>query len=140
MVAIRSGATDPRRSEIVYRDLGLSFIPHPVTKNINVLKNEEAIKRAIRNLILTNRGEQFFDDLYGGDVTALLFENYGPIAELSMKRNIKEAIKAYEPRATVKGEELISEIDNNAIKINIVFSINNSPVPSQLTFTVERVR
>jgi len=140
MVAIRSGATDPRRSEIVYRDLGLSFIPHPVTKNINVLKNEEAIKRAIRNLILTNRGEQFFDDLYGGDVTALLFENYGPIAELSMKRNIKEAIKAYEPRATVKGVELISEIDNNAIKINIVFSINNSPVPSQLTFTVERVR
>jgi len=140
MVAIRSGATDPRRSEIVYRDLGLSFIPHPVTKNINVLKNEEAIKRAIRNLILTNRGEQFFDDLYGGDVTALLFENYGPIAELSMKRNIKEAIKAYEPRAIVKGVELISEIDNNAIKINIVFSINNSPVPSQLTFTVERVR
>ena len=140
MVAIRSGATDPRRSEIVYRDLGLSFIPHPVTKNINVLKNEEAIKRAIRNLILTNWGEQFFDDLYGGDVTALLFENYGPIAELSMKRNIKEAIKAYEPRAIVKGVELISEIDNNAIKINIVFSINNSPVPSQLTFTVERVR
>ena len=91
MVAIRSGATDPRRSEIVYRDLGLSFIPHPVTKNINVLKNEEAIK-------------------------------------------------AYEPRAIVKGVELISEIDNNAIKINIVFSINNSPVPSQLTFTVERVR
>ena len=140
MVAIRSGATDPRRSEIVYRDLGLSFIPHPVTKNISVLKNEEAIKRAIRNLILTNRGEQFFDDLYGGNLTALLFENFGPIAELSIKRDIKEAVKAYEPRATVKGVEVISQIDNNAIKINIVFSINNSPVPSQLTFTVERVR
>ena len=140
MVALRSGAVDPRRKEVVYKDLGLSFIPHPVTKNVSVLKNEDAVKRAIRNLILTNQGESFFDDLYGGNVTALLFENYGPVSELTMKRNIEEAVIAYEPRATVLGVEIISRPDNNRIKINIMFSINGNPIPSQLIFTVERVR
>ena len=70
---------DPRRNEVVYKDLGLSFIPHPVTKNVGVLKNENAVKRAVRNLILTNKGEQVFDELYGGNITSLLFENITPV-------------------------------------------------------------
>ena len=140
MVALRSGAIDPRRNEVVYRDLGLSFIPHPVTKNISVLKNEDAVKRAIRNLILTNQGEKFFNQLYGGNVSALLFENWGPILELSLRQDIKNTVKVYEPRATVLGTEIISSPDNNSIKINIIFQINDNPNPSELTFTVERVR
>jgi len=140
MSAFRSGAIDPRRNEVVYRDLGLSFIPHPVTKNVAVLKNEDAIKRAIRNLILTNQGEQVFNELYGGNITALLFENFTPITELDIKSNITDTIKTYEPRATVRGVEVIPNADANAIKINVVFSINDNPELSQLTFTVERVR
>ena len=140
MSAFRSGAIDPRRNEVVYRDLGLSFIPHPVTKNVAVLKNEDAIKRAIRNLILTNQGEQVFNELYGGNISALLFENFTPITELDIKSNITDTIKTYEPRATVKGVEVISLADTNSIKINVVFSINDNPELSQLTFTVERVR
>ena len=140
MPAFRSGAIDPRRNEVVYRDLGLSFIPHPVTKNVAVLKNEDAIKRAIRNLILTNQGEQVFNELYGGNITALLFENFTPITELDIKSNITDTIKTYEPRATVRGVEVIPNADANAIKINVVFSINDNPELSQLTFTVERVR
>ncbi len=70
---------DPRRNEVVYKDLGLSFIPHPVTKNVGVLKNENAVKRAVRNLILTNKGEQVFDELYGGNITSLLFEKITPV-------------------------------------------------------------
>ena len=140
MSAFRSGAIDPRRNEVVYRDLGLSFIPHPVTKNVAVLKNEDAIKRAIRNLILTNQGEQVFNELYGGNISALLFENFTPITELDIKSNITDTIKTYEPRATVRGVEVIPNADANAIKINVVFSINDNPELSQLTFTVERVR
>tara|TARA_R110002153_G_C12958144_1_gene459590 strand:+ start:65 stop:487 length:423 start_codon:yes stop_codon:yes gene_type:complete len=140
MSAFRSGAIDPRRNEVVYRDLGLSFIPHPVTKNVAVLKNEDAIKRAIRNLILTNQGEQVFNELYGGNVTALLFENFTPITELDIKSNITDTIKTYEPRARVQGVEVIPYADANSIKINVIFSINENPELSQLTFTVERVR
>jgi|TARA_R110000744_G_scaffold136166_1_gene245952 phage baseplate assembly protein W len=131
---------DPRRNEVVYKDLGLSFIPHPVTKNVGVLKNENAVKRAVRNLILTNKGEQVFDELYGGNITSLLFENITPVTIIDIKENIKTAVTANEPRATVIDVEVIASPDLNSIKINIVFQINESPNASILTFNVERVR
>ena len=131
---------DPRRNEVVYKDLGLSFIPHPVTKNVGVLKNENAVKRAVRNLILTNKGEQVFDELYGGNITSLLFENITPVTIIDIKENIKTAVTANEPRATVIDVEVIASPDLNSIKINIVFQIDESPNASILTFNVERVR
>ena len=140
MSAFRSGAVDPRRNEVVYKDLGLSFVAHPVTKNVSVLKNEDAIKRALRNLVLTNKGEKFFDELYGGNITALLFEilTHGDI--LDIKGNIRDAIRADEPRVTVIDIDIIPFLDLNSITINITFSINDSPDINSLTFTVERVR
>ena len=139
-MSVRTGSIDPRRKEVVYKDLGLSFIPHPVTKNVGVLKNEEAIKRAVRNLILTNKGEQVFDELYGGHITALLFENITPVTIIDIKENIKTAVRANEPRATILDVEVTAPPDLNSIKVNIVFQINDSPNASTLTFNVERVR
>ena len=139
-MSISSGAIDPQRKEIVYKDLGLSFIPHPVTKNVPVLKNENAVKRAIRNLILTNQGEQFFNELYGGNITSLLFENFTPITVMEIKASVIDTVQVYEPRATVLDVDVIAQPDSNSIKINIVFQINDSPQSSLLTFTVERVR
>ena len=139
-MSISSGAVDPQRKEIVYKDLGLSFIPHPVTKNVAVLKNEDAVKRAIRNLILTNQGEQFFNELYGGNITSLLFENFTPITVMEIKASVIDTVQVYEPRATVLDVDVIAYPDSNSIKINIVFQINDSPQSSLLTFTVERVR
>ena len=139
-MSISSGAVNPQRKEIVYKDLGLSFIPHPVTKNVAVLKNENAVKRAIRNLILTNQGEQFFNELYGGNITSLLFENFSPITVMEIKASVIDTVQVYEPRATILDVDVIAQSDNNSIKINIVFQINDSPTASTLTFTVERVR
>jgi phage baseplate assembly protein W len=139
-MSISSGAVDPQRKEIVYKDLGLSFISHPVTKNVGILKNENAVKRAIRNLILTNQGEQFFNELYGGNITSLLFENFSPITVMEIKASIIDTVQVYEPRATILDVDVIALPDSNSIKINIVFQINDSPNPSTLTFTVERVR
>ena len=139
-MSISSGAVNPQRKEIVYKDLGLSFIPHPVTKNVAVLKNENAVKRAIRNLILTNQGEQFFNELYGGNITSLLFENFSPITVMEIKASVIDTVQVYEPRATILDVDVIAYPDSNSIKINIVFQINDSPQSSLLTFTVERVR
>ena len=139
-MSISSGSIDPQRNEVVYKDLGLSFIPHPVTKNVAVLKNEDAVKRAIRNLILTNQGEQFFNELYGGNITSLLFENFTPITVMEIKASVIDTVQVYEPRATVLDVDVIPRPDNNSIQINIIFQINNNPQSSLLTFTVERVR
>ena len=70
-----SGAQNPLLREIVFSDVNVTFTPHPVTGKLPVLKNADAVKRAVRNLILTNFGERPYDPLYGGNVRALLFEN-----------------------------------------------------------------
>lgn len=140
MAAYKSGAVNPNRKNIIYKDLGLTFSSHPVTKKLTVLKNENAIKRAIRNLILTNKGERFFNPLFGGNITSQLFENFGPITAINMREDITEAIQTYEPRATVLEVEVKKNIDLNSVMINIFFSIDENPQVQELSFNVERIR
>jgi phage baseplate assembly protein W len=105
-----------------------------------VLKNENAIKRAIRNLILTNKGERFFNPLFGGNITSQLFENFGPITAINMREDITEAVQTYEPRATVLEVEVKQNIDLNSVMINIFFTIDENPQVQELSFNVERIR
>jgi len=145
-IATFSGAKNPSRTtspinDVIYSDLGLNFIAHPVTKKVTVLKNEDAIKRALRNLILTDSGEKFFEPLYGGNIRALLFENLDRVTEITIKENIKDTVRQFEPRVTVVDVDVNSNrIDNNDITISIIFRINESPILSELEFTVERIR
>jgi phage baseplate assembly protein W len=140
MAAYKSGAVNPNRKSIIHKDLGLTFSSHPVTKRLTVLKNENAIKRAIRNLILTNKGERFFNPLFGGNITSQLFENFGPITAINMREDITEAVQTYEPRATVLEVEVKQNIDLNSVMINIFFTIDENPQVQELSFNVERIR
>ena len=140
MAAYKSGAVNPIRKSIIYKDLGLTFSSHPVTKRLTVLKNENAIKRAIRNLILTNKGERFFNPLFGGNITSQLFENFGPITAINMREDITEAVQTYEPRATILEVEVKQNIDLNSVLINIFFTIDENPQVQELSFNVERIR
>jgi len=137
MAAYKSNAINPNRKDLVYKDLGLSFRSHPVTKKLVVLKNEEAIKRAIRNLILTNKGERFFNPLFGGNITSHLFENFGPITSINMREDIIDAVKTYEPRVNILEVEIKPNRDLNSVLINIFFNINENPTVNDLSFTVE---
>ena len=141
MAAYKSGAVAPTTNEIVYKYLGLSFTPLPVTKKLNVLKNENAVKRAVRNLILTNTYERFYNPLFGGNITSFLFENFTPADKLEMEKQIEDTIKIYEPRAVlleVNVDE--SNVDRNQLTVSIFFRLVNQTEPTQLSFTVERVR
>ena len=140
MSAYGSGAISPRRKEIIYRDLGLSFIAHPVTKKVKVLENEEAIKRAVRNLVLTNKGERFYNPLFGGNVTAHLFENLDFTTEFDIKKSITKSISIYEPRVNVEEVRVKSNPDRNSINVTIIFTILATNRVSETTFTIERVR
>ena len=83
---------------VVFADLDLKFTKNPITNRLTVLKDEEAVKRSIRNLILTNRYERPYKPLIGGNITDLLFENFDSITSQDIKRNIIEVIENYEPR------------------------------------------
>lgn len=135
-----SGAINPNIRELVYSDISLTFSPHPVTGRLPVLKNEEAVKNAIKNLLLTNRFERPYEPLYGGNIIALLFENGDEFLEYRIKKQIETAIANFEPRVTVRNIGVLLIEDRNEVQIDIVFAIQNQKEPVELTVILERVR
>ena len=136
-----SGALNPLLKEVVFSDVNVTFTPHPVTGKLPVLKNADAVKRAVRNLILTNFGERQYDPLYGGNIRAMLFENADdPLLQDQLKRQIEGAIKNYEKRARVESVEVDARPDSNLLAIRIRFMIVNQRFPVDLEVAIERVR
>jgi phage baseplate assembly protein W len=136
-----SGALNPILKEVVFSDVNVSFTPHPVTGKLPVLKNADAVKRAVRNLILTNFGERPYEPLYGGNVRALLFENTDdPLLESLIQTRIEAAIENFEPRAKVDRVVVDVKPDSNALVIKIRFTIVSERFPVDLEVAIERVR
>jgi phage baseplate assembly protein W len=136
-----SGSLNPLLKEVVFSDVNVSFTPHPVTGKLPVLKNADAVKRAVRNLILTNFGERQYDPLYGGNIRAMLFENADdPLLQDQLKRQIEGAIKNYEKRARVESVVVDVKPDSNALVVKIRFMIVNQRFPVDLEVAIERVR
>jgi phage baseplate assembly protein W len=106
-----------------------------------VLKNADAVKRAVRNLILTNFGERPYEPLYGGNVRAMLFENTDdPLLDSLIRSRIETAIDKYEPRAKVESVVVDVKPDSNALVIKIRFMVFNERFPVDLEVAIERVR
>ena len=114
-----------------FKDISLSFDMHPVTKDILVLTNENAIKRSIRNIIQTVPSEKFFNSTFGSDVKATLFEfiDFGTASLL--QKQVEIAINNYESRVNKVKVEVIPKPDDNAFEINVFFDIIGHDFPSQ---------
>ena len=114
-----------------FKDISLSFDMHPVTKDILVLTNENAIKRSIRNIIQTIPSEKFFNSTFGSDVKATLFEfiDFGTASLL--QKQVEIAINNYESRVNNVKIEVIPRPDNNTFEINVVFDIIGQDFPPQ---------
>lgn len=135
------GAVNPLLREIVFSDVNVTFTPHPVTGKLPVLKNAEAVKRAVRNLILTNYYERPYEPTFGGNIRALLFENADdPLLANLIENQIENAIASYEPRAKVIGIDVRVLPDQNGIAIKITFQVVNQRFPVELDVEIQRVR
>ena len=130
----------PVTKQLVYKDINMSFAKHPVTGNVSVLRNNEAVKRAVRNLILTNFYERPYNPLFGGNIRAMLFENITPLTEHSIYTAIKRAIENWEPRVEINDIRVQSDPDNNGVNVTIVFTVINQLDPVKLDVFVERTR
>ena len=128
------------RSNRTYSDLNLNFNKNPATKDVAKLKDVEAVKRAVRNLILTNRFERPFHPEIGSDVRAILFENMTPVVEVLLKDRIKETIDVYEPRADVTDIIVSGDSDRNEYRVQIEFRVLNVPDPIVVTEFLQRLR
>ena len=112
-------------------DVNPNFTKHPVTGDIGVLKNEDAIKQSVKNIVMIQLGEKFFNPLFGTSSNNLLFENYDSILADQLAVEIEDAINSYEPRVTFDNIELFDDIPNNSIKFNINYTIIGSPLDQQ---------
>ena len=129
-----------RRSR-AFKDISLSFTPHPVTKDLPVLTNERAIIRSVRNLVETIPTERFFDSLIGTDIRESLFENYSRGQVVLIEDQIRETCKRFEPRVDNVGVRVDSNPDDNNLNVQIFFDIVGlESSPQSFTFILEPTR
>tara|TARA_B100001971_G_scaffold212736_1_gene243717 strand:- start:1459 stop:1917 length:459 start_codon:yes stop_codon:yes gene_type:complete len=133
------------RSNFIYKDLNLFFTKNPLTKDVSKVTDVQAIKRSVRNLVLTDRGERLFHPEIGGDVKGSLFENFTPIMEVELRSAIKNVIEIYEPRVVLEDVKVNdpsgNDLDNNRLRITIQFYLDNVPeVLEEVDVFLNRIR
>ena len=116
-----------KRSSRVYKDLNLNFSANPVTGDVTTLTDVNAVKRSVRNLLLTNHYDRPFHPEIGSNIQALLFENFGPITANQLSRTIEEMIANFEPRARVESVECYPVSETNTYDVRIYFYVENLP-------------
>jgi phage baseplate assembly protein W len=123
-----------------FRDLDFNFQPNPITKDVAVKEDGEAVKRALRNLILLKRYEKPFHPEISSGVQDLLFENYNPVTYAVMKSQIEDIIRRHEQRIENLEVSFDPSPDQNSITINILFTIINKQEVFQTSIFLERTR
>ena len=114
-----------------FKDISLSFSRHPVTNDVTVLKNEDAIKKSVVNLCRTRITERFFNNLLGTSIEDSLFEtNLNDIAPF-IEREITVLLSNYEPRIRLNSVIVESLVDSYELQIRIEYDITGLPFPSQ---------
>ena len=130
-----------QRISRAFKDVSLSFDRHPVTNDILVLKNEDAIKRSIRNLIQTMPSERFFNPYLGSEVKTSLFEFVDFGTSSILEEQIKIAIDNYEPRVENPKVVVFPRANDNSFEINVSFTIIGQDIPPQkFTYILEATR
>lgn len=121
-------------------DLDLSFKVNPFTKDLYLKTDEEAVKAAVRHLILTKNFERPFRSEIGTQVTSLLFENFTSAVKIAMERTIKETIEKFEPRVRLIDVTVTEMPEDNDLKITVVFALKNTANPITISTLLSRVR
>ena len=114
-----------------FKDISLSFTKHPVTNDVTVLKNEDAIKKSVVNLCRTRINERFFNDLLGTSIEDSLFEtNLDDIASF-LEKEISVLLKNFEPRITLTNVIVESLVDSYELQIRFEYEITGLQFPTQ---------
>jgi len=130
-----------QRISRAFKDISLSFEPHPVTKDLPILKNEVAIRRSVRNIVQTIPTERFFNSIFGSDVRRSLFEfvDFGTASVISDQ--IMISINNFESRVNNLQVEVLPRPDRNAFDVTVVFDIIGQEFPTQeYSFLLEATR
>ena len=123
-----------------FSDLDLNFTKNPVTLDVTRRYDEDAVKNALKNLILTSNYERPFHSEIGSPIKKLLFEPASPILGAMLKRTIQDTINTFEPRVQIIDIICVVAPDDNTVDVTIEFTILNTTAPITLELTLQRTR
>ena len=124
-----------------FKDISMSFEVNPITNDLIGVKNDTAISRSIRNLVLTTPGERFFNEDLGSGVSELLFDNIDDISSAIIRDEIEQTIIRFEPRFKLTDVKVEPNYDNNEFDVTITYDIIGvDALPQQLTFALQPTR
>ena len=124
-----------------FKDISMTFQRNPLTSDLIVLKNENAIARSIRNIVFTIPGEKFFDETFGSNINRSLFNNIDEISAIVIKDQITESIQRFEPRVRLDKVRILPDFDNNSFNAIITYEIIGADIPPQeLQFVLQQTR
>ena len=124
-----------------FKDISLSFKRHPVTNDILALRNEDAIKRSVRNLVETINEERFFNPLIGSQVKESLFELPDNGLKATLKTQIENSILNFEPRVNLTDVIVDHPNDTNDLQVIVSYDIiGQEATPQEITFILQPTR
>ena len=138
---IDNSSSKYRKTSRQFKDISLTFTRNPVTNDILPLRNEDAIKKSVMNLVKTRVGERFFNNLLGTDLKDALFDLGSPALALSLESEIETLLENFEPRVAEPRVDIQFKTDSNELRIKIQYDIVGIPAPAQeIEFILEPTR
>ena len=128
------------KKQSLYADFKKNLAISPISKDLALIKDDEAVKQSIKNLVLTDPGERLMQPFIGGGIRALLFENITPAVLNLIENLVKSTINTYEPRADIINVSASSKYDDNTVNVVVNFYIINTNEPIKLDLILTRVR
>lgn len=124
----------------IYSDIDFTFTKKPVTGDIALSYDQQAVIRSIRNLLLTNHYERPFNPDLGSNMNALLFEPISPMTSTQLEATVRTTITNYEPRASLKNVTVQPLPARNAYNVTITFFLENATQATTISVILERNR
>lgn len=123
-----------------YADLDAALYFNPMTEDLALKTNQRAIAFSVKNLILTMNGERPFNHNIGTPIRRLLFELFGPVLDIVLRKLIAQVLSTYEPRIEVKEILIDSNTDAHSITVTIKYILLSTTTPHTIDVVLTRTR
>ena len=137
MALKKIGGSDLKKSRS-FKDFSVNFAKNPFTDDLSVVHNDNSIKQAVKNIILTSPGEKPFQPLVGSSVNRLLFEPLDAFTADTIAEEIRTTINQYEPRVALTRVDVTPIYENNKLNVSLEYRIVGLPIVETIEFVLQR--
>lgn len=123
-----------------YSDIDLNFLPQPVSRDVSLRFDDQAVVSSIRNLLLTKPFERLWQPTLSSGIDNILFEPITPLNSSLLQEEIVRVINNYEPRATIATIDVTAYPDQNAYQVSMFFYVGNQTTPTGINLILQRSR